>query len=77
MGNIQVKDVPEELHRRLRRVAREQGTTIREVVLEGIALRLARDRFRKRLARRKRVDIGPASQWVEEGRAERDRELRR
>ncbi|HVO93149.1 MAG TPA: hypothetical protein VMT22_09930 [Terriglobales bacterium] len=42
MANIQVKDIPEGLHNKLRRYAREQEITIGEIVLEAIEREVAR-----------------------------------
>lgn len=36
MANIQVKNIPERLHNKLRRYAREQESTLGEIVLEAI-----------------------------------------
>jgi len=58
MANIQVKDVPAELHRRLRSCARRRGTTIRKVAMEAIRRELEIERFARRLADRDPVDMG-------------------
>jgi hypothetical protein len=76
MANLQVKDVPEQLHRKIRACARRRGRTIREIVLEAVTREVARDEFRARLARRSPVDLGrPAARSVEEAREQRDRDL--
>lgn len=76
MGNIQVKGVPEDLHRRVRRRAKLEGRTIRDLVLEAIRRQLEREDFRHRLARRAPVDLGrPAATTLEEVRTERERDL--
>ncbi len=36
MANLQVKDVPEALHRKIRRYAERRGRTIRDVVLDAV-----------------------------------------
>lgn len=73
MANIQVKNVPEELHRRLRRSARKRRATLREVVLAAIERQLSHEEFVSRLRRRPPVDLGrPAAEFLHEARAERE-----
>ncbi len=72
MSNLQVKDIPADLHRRLRGCARRRGTTIREVVLEAVRRELEHERFLKRLAGREPVELGvKAAELLAEERAER------
>ncbi len=72
MANIQVKDVPAELHRRLRSCARRRGTTIRDVVMDAIRRELEHERFLRRLAEREEVDLGvSAAELLVAERAER------
>lgn len=76
MANIQVKNVPEELHERLRRHAREENCSMSAAVLAAIERELSRAEWRRRMANRPIVELGvPAAQLVEEARAERDKEL--
>lgn len=76
MSNLQVKNVPPELHRKLRREAKRQGRTVRDLVLEAVRRELERYEFVVRLRTRKKVDLGrSASRTLEEVRRERDREL--
>jgi plasmid stability protein len=76
MANLQVKNVPDGLHRRIQAYAKRRGRTVRDVVLDAVARELERDAFRKRLAKRAPVDLGrPAARALEESRDERDREL--
>ncbi len=76
MGNLQVKNVPEALHRKIRAYAKRRGRTVRDVVLEAVNREMEREEFRSRLARRQPVDLGrPAARSLEEIRAEREREL--
>lgn len=73
MANLQVKDVPEELHRRLRRSARRRRTTMRELILGAIQRELSHEEFVARLGRRRPVDLGrPAAEFLREARAERE-----
>lgn len=76
MANLQVKNVPEAIHRKLRAYASRRGRTVRDVVLEAVTREIDRESFRERLAKRTPVDLGrPAAQTVQEARAERDEEL--
>jgi plasmid stability protein len=76
MANLQVKNVPEALHRKLRRLAQRKGQTIRDLVLEAVRSAVAREEFRQRLTRRAPVDLGvPAARLLDEARGERDEEL--
>ena len=76
MANLQVKNVPEALHRKIRAFANRRGRTVRDVVLEAVNREMEREEFRSRLARRQPVDLGrPAARSLEEIRAEREREL--
>ena len=76
MANLQVKNVPESLQRKIRAYAKRRGRTVRDVVLEAVTREIEREGFRARLARRRPVDLGrPAARSLEEVRAEREREL--
>ena len=76
MANLQAKNVPEALHRKIRAYAKRRGRTLRDVVLEAVNREMEREEFRSRLARRQPVDLGrPAARSLEEIRAEREREL--
>jgi antitoxin FitA len=76
MANLQVKNVPDALHRKIRAYARRRGRTLRDVVLEAVGRQIEREEFAARLARREPVELGrPAARSLAEGRAGRDREL--
>ena len=76
MANLQVKNVPEALHRKIRAYAKRRGRTLRDVVLEAVAREIEHEDFHARLAKREPVEIGrPAARTLEEVRAARDREL--
>ncbi len=78
MANLQVKDVPQALHKRIRAYAKRRGRTLREVVLEAIVRDLERDEFLVHLAKRKPVDLGrTAAETLEEVREERTHSLER
>jgi len=76
MANLQVKNVPESLHRKIRAYAQRRGRTLRDVVLEVLAREIQQEEFRVRLAKRQPVDLGrPAARSLEEVRTDREREL--
>jgi plasmid stability protein len=76
MANLQVKDIPEGMHRKLRAYARREGRTLRDLVLDVLQREVARREFAEALARRQAVDLGrPAARSLEEARHERDVEL--
>lgn len=75
--NLQVKNVPAELHDRLRRRARLQNRTISDLVLAAVERELARQDWLDRLRTRPEVDLGvSAASLVDEERTLRDQELR-
>ena len=75
--NLQVKNVPAELHDRLRQRARLQNRTLSDLVLAAIERELARQEWLDRLRTRPEVGLGvSAASLVEEERAVRDQELR-
>lgn len=74
--NLQVKNVPSELHERLRRHARSLNCTMSDVVLTAIRHELARHDWRKRHTGRSRVDLGvSAASLLEDVRGTRSQEL--
>ncbi|MFZ5471069.1 MAG: FitA-like ribbon-helix-helix domain-containing protein [Myxococcota bacterium] len=78
MSNLQVKNVPERVHRRLRALAAKRGSSVRDVVLAAVEKELARDEFERRLAGREPVDLQrPSARTLEEVRSERTQELER
>ncbi len=58
VANLQVKNVPEALHDRLRRHARANNCTISAAVLTAVERELARAEWRERLARRPEARLG-------------------
>jgi plasmid stability protein len=73
MANIQVKNIPEALHERLRAYARRRKRTLGEIVVEAIERELAQAEFRDRLAERPATELGvKAADLLEEERAQRD-----
>jgi len=78
MANLQVKNVPEGLHRKIRAAARRRGRTVRDLVLDAMQREVARDEFRARLAKREPVELGmPTAQLIAEVREEREKDLPR
>lgn len=76
MANLQVKNVPEGLHRKIRAYAKRRGRTVRDVVLQAVTKEIEHEEFRARLAKREPVELGRlAARTLEETRAEREREL--
>jgi hypothetical protein len=74
MANLQVKDVPDDVHRRLRECARRRGQSLRELVLEALGKELTYDEFERRRQRRSRVRLSrPSGEVLAEVRAERER----
>jgi hypothetical protein len=76
MANIQVKNIPEGLHNKLRRYARDQEITIGEIVLEAIEREVARREWHKRFASRPTTHLrGTAAELLEQERRLRDSDL--
>jgi len=76
MANLQVKNVPQALHRRIQAYAKRRNRTVRDVVLDAVTREIDREEFRVRLATRAPVDLGrPAARSLEEERQAREREL--
>ena len=76
MAHLQVKNVPEALHRRIRRLAKQQNKSVRDVVLDAVDRALARAEWTERHKRRSRTVLGKtAAEAVDDARAERDEEL--
>ncbi|MYE47283.1 MAG: toxin-antitoxin system HicB family antitoxin [Chloroflexi bacterium] len=76
MANLQVKNVPDSLHERLRRHAREHNITLGAAVLNAVERELAWAEWRRRLAQRPTTDLGgPAADLLAVARAERETEL--
>jgi plasmid stability protein len=80
MGAIQVKDVPEELHRALRRRAIEEGMSLADYVLDLIRRDLglpSRREWFERLATREPVNLAPGvvAEALHAARAEREAQI--
>lgn len=76
MANLQVKNIPESLHHRLRKYAKKRNCTLGDVVLTAIEHELSRGEFKDKLAKRSTIALGVrASELLGEERASRDQEL--
>ena len=76
MGNLQVKNIPDKLHRRLKKHAQKCGSTLSDFVRQAIEKELARSEFHERLAKRPLTHLGvSAASLLEIERHERDEAL--
>ena len=76
MANLQVKNIPDTLHQRLRHYARKHKCTLSDVVLSAIEHELTRREWHERLARRPTTDLGiSAASLLEQERQQREHEL--
>ncbi len=74
MAHLQVKNVPDSLHDRLRSLARETNRTVSAAVLDAVQREVAAWEWKKRLAERPATDLGvEAATLIAEARARRDR----
>ena len=76
MANLQVKNVPDTLHQRLRRYAQEHKCTLSEVVLIALERELARREWHARLAQRSTTDLAvSAASLLAQERQQREQDL--
>ena len=76
MANLQIKNMPDTRHERLRRYARENNCSLRAAALSAIERELAHWEWRERLAQRPETDLGvEAAVLLMEERARRDSEI--
>lgn len=76
MANLQVKGLPESLHRRLRRYARKHGRTLSDVVLHALERELALSEWRDRLAKRPSTSLKTSAvSLLEQERDHREKHL--
>lgn len=73
MVELQVKNVPDELHERLVRHARKRNRTMNDVILEALESEIEQIEIHERIAAqpRRHFDISP-SEWLAQHRAKRD-----
>ena len=58
MANLQVRNIPDALHERLRRFARSNNSTMSAFVLSALERELASREWQERLALRPKTDLG-------------------
>ncbi|MDE0700029.1 MAG: hypothetical protein F4Y27_03445 [Acidimicrobiaceae bacterium] len=76
MANLQVRNMSDVLHERLRQHARERNCTMSAAVLEAIERELARWEWNKHLANRPTTNLGiDVASLIAEVRETRDSEL--
>jgi len=76
MSNLQVKNLPEPLHTRLRRYARQHHRTLSDVALAALEREMNRYEWYERLAQRPPTDLGvSAASLLEEERGQRQRDI--
>lgn len=76
MANLQVRNVPEALHERLRQHARKRNCSMSAAVLDAIERELTRWEWRERLDERPETNLGiDAATLLAEARRQRDTEL--
>ncbi len=76
MANIQVKNISEKLHNRLRRYAREQGCTLGDIILESIEREVSRREWQKRFSNRPSTQLrSSAAELLDKERRQRDSNL--
>lgn len=61
MSDLQISNLPDDLHQRLRRSAQRHHRTISDIVQEAIERELDRQEWRERLAQRPVTDLGAAA----------------
>ena len=72
MAHLQVKNVPDSLHDRLRALARETNRTVSAAVLDAVQREVAAWEWKKRLAGRPTTDLGvEAATLIAEARSRR------
>ncbi len=76
MGNLHVRNIPDDVYERLRRYARENDRTMSSVVISALERELAQLEWPQRIARLPKTDLGvDAATLIAEERRRRDREL--
>ncbi|MDE0495997.1 MAG: hypothetical protein OXH86_01460 [Acidimicrobiaceae bacterium] len=78
MASLQVRNMPEELHERLRRCAQQRNCSMSAVVLQALERELERSEWQERWESSPTFDLGiSAAEVLAEVRRERDEELAR
>jgi hypothetical protein len=81
MGNLQIKNLPEDMHKELRRRAAEEGISLRDYVIGLIRRDLVKpskkEWFKKLDELPRTVLDRPVAEYIREDREERDKHLER
>ena len=76
MANLQIKNLPETLHQRLRHYAQKHNRTLSDIALEAIERGMFRYEWHEKLSQRPATDLGDsAASLLEQERQKREREL--
>ena len=76
MPNLQVRNIPDDLHKRLRRLAQENNSSMSAIVLSAVERELKRREWQERWAQRSTTVLSAdAATLIAEARAEREAEL--
>ncbi|HYU32961.1 MAG TPA: toxin-antitoxin system HicB family antitoxin [Thermoanaerobaculia bacterium] len=76
MANLQVKNLPDALHERLRRYAQKHHRTISDIALEALEREMARSEWHERHSQRPATDLGDsAASLLEQERQQREKDL--
>lgn len=76
MANLQVKNLPDSLHQRLRHYAQKHHRSISEIALDALEREMARYEWRERISQRPVTDLGgSAASLLEIERQEREKDL--
>ena len=76
MANLQVKNLPDDLHQRLRHYAQKHHRTISDIALEAIERGMARFEWHERLSQRSATDLrDSAASLLELERQQRESDL--
>lgn len=57
MANIQVKKIPDSLHKRLRKEAKKKNRTMSEIVIEAIEREVERGELLMRVSKKSKTDL--------------------
>lgn len=75
LANLQVKNLPDELHQRLRRYAQKHHRTISDIALAAIEREMARFEWHENFSQRSATDLeDPAASLLEQERLQRERD---
>jgi plasmid stability protein len=76
MANLQVKNLPDDLHQRLRLYAQKHHRTISDIVLAAIEREMTRVEWHENFSKRSAADLGDsAASLLEQERLQRERDL--